>query len=56
MVQEEENQAQRGVELFSESVSKEEHPNRADISLCLSAHKLSYYSIFMIQMFSNQPL
>lgn len=45
-----------GVELFSESDSKEEHLNRSDISLCWSVHKLSYCSIFMIQMFSNQLL
>lgn len=45
-----------GVELFSESDSKEEHLNRSDISLCSSVHKLSYCSIFMIQMFSNQLL
>ena len=56
MEQKDENQAQAGVELFSESDSKEEHLNRSDISLCSSVHKLSYCSIFMIQMFSNQLL
>ena len=53
-----ESKHRQGVELFSESDSKEEHLSRSDLSLCLSVHlyKLSYYSIFMIQMFSNQLL
>ena len=51
-----ESKHRKGVELFSESDSKEEHLSRSDLSLCLSVHKLSYYSIFMIQMFSNQLL